>query len=63
AWRTARAAARGVDADVVMTNEMLMVIARHAPTTLADLAACDGFGPAKQDLYGPEILTVLSHVP
>ena len=63
AWRTARAAARGVDADVVMTNEMLMVIARHAPTTLADLAACDGFGPAKQDLYGSEILTVLSHVP
>lgn len=61
AWRTTRAAERGVDADVVMTNEVLMNIARHAPTTLADLAACEGLSPAKQTLYGPEIMTVLGH--
>ena len=61
AWRTARAVERGVDPDVVMTNEMLMIIARQAPTTFTDLAACDGFGPVKQTLYGHEILDVLGH--
>ena len=60
-WRTARAAERGVDPDVVLTNEMLMIIARQAPATLTDLVACDGFGPAKQTLYGHEILDVLNH--
>jgi ribonuclease D len=63
AWRTARAAERGVDPDVVLTNDTLMTIARQAPATLTDLAACDGFGPAKQSLYGHEILTVLTMQP
>ncbi len=59
AWRTARAAERGVDPDVVMTNDVLMVIARQAPRTLAELAICGGFGPVKQALYGQEILRAL----
>ncbi len=31
AWRTQRAAERQVDADIVLTNEALMAIARAAP--------------------------------
>ncbi len=58
-WRTDTAIARGVDPDVVMTNETLMAIARHMPATLADLETCPGFGPNKRHLYGHEIIAVL----
>ncbi len=59
-WRTEKAIARGVDPDVVLTNETLMCIARQMPTTLADLQTCPGFGPSKQHLYGHEIIAILS---
>ncbi len=58
AWRTQRAAARGVESDIVLTNEALQAIARAAPMTLDDLAALGLLGPWKLDEYGAELLNV-----
>ncbi len=58
-WRTDKAIERGVDPDVVLTNETLMHIARQMPATLADLETCPGFGPNKRHLYGREIMALL----
>lgn len=62
-WRTGKAFERGVDPDVVLTNDTLMHIARQIPGTLADLETCPGFGPSKRHLYGREILAVLARDP
>lgn len=58
-WRTARARQRGVEPDVVLTNDALMAIARQAPSSLEALAASDVVGPWKLQEYGPDILRVL----
>lgn len=60
AWRTRRAQQRGVDADVVLTNDTLMAIARAAPATLDELASLGLMGPWKVQEYGPELLQVLA---
>lgn len=60
AWRAQRAAARAVDADIVLTNEALMIIARAAPSDLAALAALGVLGPWKLAEYGAELLRALS---
>lgn len=59
-WRAARAAERGVEADVVMTNDALMAIARAAPATLDELAALEILGPWKLEEYGADLLEVLA---
>jgi ribonuclease D len=58
-WRKARAAQRGVDPDVVVSNAALMALARRQPATLKDLEKMDILGPVKQKKYGGEILQVL----
>ncbi len=58
-WRTERAALRGVDADVVLTNDVLLSIARAAPRTLAELADLNLMGPWKLEEYGADLLRVL----
>lgn len=60
AWRTARARARGVEPDVVLTNDQLMAIARQTPQTIDALAAIQVMGPWKLREYGDEILRVLA---
>ncbi len=59
AWRTERATQRGVDSDIVLTNDALMAIARTAPATLADLAGLEVLGPWKLEEYGEELLGVV----
>lgn len=59
-WRKETAQQRGVDPDIVLTNDQLMVIARYAPTSLDSLAATKIFGPWKLEAYGPAILRVLA---
>jgi superfamily II DNA helicase RecQ len=59
-WRTARAKADGVPPYVVLSDKHLDGIAERHPTSLAELRACPGIGPAKLDTYGDEILEVLS---
>ena len=60
AWRTERARQRGVDPDVILTNEQLMTIARQAPATVAALAETHAMGPWKLNEYGEAIIQVLA---
>lgn len=61
-WRSERARERGVDPDVVLTNNALMAIARLAPISPESLAATKTMGPAKLEEYGKSILEVLRRV-
>jgi ribonuclease D len=58
-WRKKRAAARGVETDVVVSNDVLYAIARKNPHTLETLVAASDLGPWKTQEYGEKILTVL----
>jgi ribonuclease D len=60
AWRTEQARQRGVDPDVILTNEQLMTIARQAPATIEALAAINVMGSWKLSAYGQAILRQLS---
>lgn len=60
AWRSARAAERGVDADVVLTNQALMTIARAAPVGVEQLAALGVLGAWKLEEYGSDLLAVVA---
>jgi ribonuclease D len=62
AWRSARAAERGVDADVVLTNQALMTIARAAPLGVEQLAALGVLGAWKLEEYGSELLAVVAEL-
>ena len=44
---------------VVLSDKHLDGIAERHPTSLAELRACPGIGPAKLESYGDEILEVL----
>ncbi len=58
-WRKRRAAARGVETDVIVSNEVLFALARQNPCTLEQLVAVTGLGPWKTREYGEELLQVL----
>lgn len=58
-WRKRRAEARGVENDVIVSNEVLHAIARQNPRTLDALVAATHLGPWKTREYGEEILSVL----
>lgn len=60
AWRAQRAAEREVDADIVMTNEALMAIARASPRSLDALANVGVMGAWKLQEYGADVLDTLS---
>ncbi len=60
-WRSHVAAKRGVDPDIVFPNTVLLEIARHAPSTLEELAEVEGVGPWKLQTYGPTILQLLGN--
>ena len=59
-WRTSRAKRDGVPAYVVLNDRHLRGIAMARPSTLAELAACDGIGPTKLENYGDEILELVA---
>jgi superfamily I DNA/RNA helicase len=61
-WRLTRAKADGVPAYVVINDRHLTGIAARNPTSLDELAACDGIGPTKLDRYGDDILSVLERL-
>ncbi|MGK2947873.1 MAG: ATP-dependent DNA helicase UvrD2 [Acidimicrobiales bacterium] len=63
AWRLERSKADSVPAFVVLSDKHLDGIAERHPTTLEQLRACPGIGPAKLDSYGDEILEVLATLP
>lgn len=59
-WRTERAQQRGVDPDVVLTNDQLMTIARLSPANLQELADTGAMGTWKVQEYGADVLGVLA---
>jgi ribonuclease D len=59
AWRTKRAAARGVDLDVILNNETLMAVARACPADMDALAALGVMRSWKLAEYGPELLAIV----
>jgi ribonuclease D len=58
-WRNARAAARGVDGQMVARNAVLKAIARENPQSPEDLARIPGLDPYALQTYGAEILAAL----
>ena len=59
-WRKDRAAARGVESDVILSREVLWRIAERGPCSLEELASVDGLGPSRLRCYGEEILKILA---
>ncbi len=59
-WRKTRAQARGVESDVILPRTTLWDLARRPPRTVADLADIADFGPTRREMYGQEILAVVS---
>lgn len=60
AWRAAKARERDVDTDVIVSNEVLLNLARLFPRTPQELAGTGVLGDWKSRIYGTEILQVLS---
>ena len=58
-WRTETAAARGVDPDIVFSNETLVQISVGRPDSVAALAAIPAIGRWKAQTYGPAVLKML----
>ena len=61
-WRTKRARARGVDPDIVFSNDTLMTIANRQPTTEGALREIAEIGPWRARTYGPEIFKIVGQV-
>jgi len=49
-----------VAAFIVASNAVLRSVARAQPGSLEELAQVPGIGPAKLELYGEEVLAVVS---
>jgi len=60
AWRSQRASQDKVPPYCVAQNRSLEDIARAKPVTQEELAAIKGFGPARLERYGSEILSLVS---
>jgi len=66
AWRLAEARKLGRPAFFVFSDRTLRAIVQARPTTLADLLAVEGIGPAKAEMFGQSILQICrsnSHSP
>ena len=61
-WRLARAKAEEVPAYVVFNDRTLAELVARTPSTLAELAAVPGIGPAKLERYGEDLLAQLARV-
>lgn len=58
-WRTETAAARGVDPDIVFSNETLQQISACRPATLAELEKIPSVGRWKAQTYGAKLFRLL----
>jgi ribonuclease D len=59
-WRKTKAAARGVESDVILTKDAMLQIAQAVPRTSEALAMIHGFGAWKMKNYASEILAILN---
>jgi ATP-dependent DNA helicase RecQ len=60
AWRLERARVDEVPAYVVLHDATLRALAAEKPANARDLAAVKGFGPAKLERYGEDVLAVIA---
>jgi ribonuclease D len=58
-WRNNLAAERGVEPDVIISNQALMDIARRNPHNLKTLTKMDVLGEWQRETYGEALLEVL----
>lgn len=58
-WRKDVAEARGVEPDVILSNSVLMALARHAPQTPIALKEIRVLGEWQRQTYGNQVLAVL----
>jgi len=58
-WRNRLAAERGVEPDVIMSNETLMDIARRNPKKLKTLTRLKSLGEWQAETYGQAVMQVL----
>lgn len=56
AWRKRAAAERGVEPDVIVSNAVLMTVARRVPRALRELEGIEGLGPWRLGTYGGQIV-------
>lgn len=59
-WRQRKATAAGVATHVILDDRVLQMIDQTRPTTLAQLAACPGFGPARLARWGDDVLAIVA---
>nr|WP_311198117.1 HRDC domain-containing protein [Ornithinimicrobium sp. INDO-MA30-4] len=59
-WRLATAQEASLPAFVVFTDATLTAIAEREPSTLQELSGISGVGARKLDMYGTQVLEVLS---
>ncbi|HET8627839.1 MAG TPA: HRDC domain-containing protein [Thermomicrobiales bacterium] len=60
AWRTEQAHERGVPAYVVAQDRMLQDLVLRRPRTADELLTVKGFGPARVDTYGADLLALIA---
>jgi superfamily II DNA helicase RecQ len=60
AWRLQRAGADNLPAYVIAHDSVLELVALKLPATAGQLLALKGFGPAKVDKYGADILQLIT---
>ena len=61
-WRNDLASERGVEPDVIISNGLLMKIARHNPQTVGALTEVNGLGEWQLEKYGSALLSVLDQI-
>ncbi len=59
-WRAERCKREGIPPYVLCTNKQLAALVKARPQSLAALGEVEGFGKAKLDKYGRDILTLLA---
>jgi ribonuclease D len=62
AWRNNKARTRGVEPDIVLTNQALWSVAMKKPRTVDDLIAAGILAPWQVDEFGRELLAVVRDV-
>ncbi|HEX6738955.1 MAG TPA: HRDC domain-containing protein, partial [Vicinamibacteria bacterium] len=59
AWRTEQAQERAVPAYIIAHDRMLQELVARRPASREELLAVKGFGPAKVETYGDDLLALL----
>lgn len=62
-WRTEQARTQSMPPYIIFPNKVLEAIASHCPTTLAELSAIAGIGPAKLEQYGAAVIAIVQETP